>query len=283
MARKWNLVVFATLGLVLMTGAAQAQKPEVATPRVYRLHCGYLKFDDIAPFSDTGEFDNVPSEMSDTCILVGHAKGWLLWDTGLDKSKLNNPQRDDAWKLTLGLDATIEQQLRKIGLEPGDITHVTFSHTHFDHTGQTNDFKNAVLIWQAKEKAFATDKNAPPVIDQSSFSYHTQHAKELIVNGDHDVFGDGTVRLLTANGHTPGHQVLLVKLKSGNWIFSGDLFHQTESREKRLVPTFNYSRAETESSINRIEKLIERHKASLVIQHEKADIDKLPKFPEFLQ
>jgi N-acyl homoserine lactone hydrolase len=97
---------------------------------------------------------------------------------------------------------------------------------------------------------------------RSTFSEYPRVQKKLL-NGDYDVFGDGLVRILSTPGHTPGHQVLLVKLPSkGYVILTGDLYHLRQSRDERLVPVFNTSRAETLASIDRVERLAKNLKAT---------------------
>ena len=97
---------------------------------------------------------------------------------------------------------------------------------------------------------------------------------------DKDVFGDGTVMILRTPGHTPGHQSLLVRLKEkGPVILSGDLAHFHENYENNGVPSFNYDRAETLASLDRIKQIEKNLKATVIIQHDPRDIDKLPAFP----
>jgi len=97
------------------------------------------------------------------------------------------------------------------------------------------------------------------------------------------VFGDGSVRILKAPGHTPGHQVLEVKLKkTGVVVLSGDLYHTDANRKFRRVPAFNASRADTLASIDRIEKIVQNTHARFIIQHSLEDIAALPKFPGYL-
>ena len=104
-----------------------------------------------------------------------------------------------------------------------------------------------------------------------------------MIDGDHDVFGDGSVRILKAPGHTPGHQVLEIKLrKSGVVILSGDLYHTRDNRKYRRIPAINFERADTLASIDRIEKIVTNTKARLVVQHDMVDFRALPKFPAYL-
>jgi glyoxylase-like metal-dependent hydrolase (beta-lactamase superfamily II) len=97
---------------------------------------------------------------------------------------------------------------------------------------------------------------------------------------DKDVFGDGSVIVLRTPGHTPGHQALLVKLaQTGAIILSGDAVHFRENLESDGVPWFNYDRAQTVASIERIKKIAANLKGQVIIQHDARDIAKLPAFP----
>jgi glyoxylase-like metal-dependent hydrolase (beta-lactamase superfamily II) len=98
---------------------------------------------------------------------------------------------------------------------------------------------------------------------------------------DKDVFGDGSVIVLRTPGHTPGHQSLLVKLpQSGAFILSGDAAHFHENYDSDGVPAFNYDRAQTVASLERLKKLVATQKAKLIIQHDARDIGMLPAFPD---
>lgn len=103
--------------------------------------------------------------------------------------------------------------------------------------------------------------------------------KSEAVAGDKDVFGDGSVIMLALPGHTPGHSALLVKLKSGPVLFSGDQYHFTEQVKNRGVPAFNVDRADTLASHDRFDRIAANVRAKVIIQHEPADVAKLPAFP----
>jgi len=91
------------------------------------------------------------------------------------------------------------------------------------------------------------------------------------------------VRILKAPGHTPGHQVLILKLgKSGTVVLSGDLYHVRENRTHRRVPVFNTERADTLASMDRVERIVKNTKARFVVQHDPRDFQALPRFPAFL-
>jgi N-acyl homoserine lactone hydrolase len=250
--------------------------------RFYTLDCGRGEFKDMGMFSDTGEYDHKPGTIVVPCYVIRHPKGTLLWDTGLGDKLAEDKKGVDNKGVHLYVDVPLLQQLKTLGLAPADITYVAFSHFHFDHTGNANAFGSSTWIINNAELAWAQGSPPPFGVDADKISgYKT--AKTQMIDGDYDVFGDGSVRILKAPGHTPGHQVLALKLKnSGTVILAGDLYHTRDNRKFRRVPGFNYGRAETLASIDRIEKIVTRTKARLVVQHDPVDFKSLPKFPAYL-
>ena len=107
-------------------------------------------------------------------------------------------------------------------------------------------------------------------------------AERILIEGDHDVFGDGRVRIISAPGHTPGHQVLFIDLENtGPVVLSGDLYHFAISRQDRRVPAFNVDRDLTLTSMDRVEALVEETGAALWIEHELAFFEQLNTAPEY--
>jgi len=274
---------------LLMSAAATAPavEPAKADPanqvRLYALDCGYITFKDMGEFSDTGEWDGKPGDLSDPCFLIRHPKGWLLWDTGLgDAIAAKKEGADPEPGVHVTVPFTLVAQLKQLELKPADITYVAFSHFHFDHTGNANLFGASTWLLNKKELAAAEGPNPPGGVDPKAISAHKK-AKSKEIAGDYDVFGDGSVKILSAPGHTPGHQCLEVKLaKSGPVILSGDLYHQLLNRSEGLVPIFNTDRADTLSSIQRIERIVKNTHARFVVQHAPEDFAALPKFPAYL-
>jgi N-acyl homoserine lactone hydrolase len=254
-----------------------------ADVRLYALDCGHATFQDMAQFSDTGEYDGKPGEIADPCFLIRHSKGNLLWDTGLgDKFAANPGGIDLAPGVHLTVPITLLAQLKSLGLTPKDVNYVAFSHLHWDHTGNANEFPGSTWIVNSRELAAALVTPPPDGIDPATFSAY-KSAKTQLISGDYDVFGDGAVRILAAPGHTAGHQVLELKLhKSGTVVLSGDLYHLRSNREFMRVPGGNTSRAETLASMNRIEARIKNNQARCVVQHDPQDFQALPKFPAYL-
>jgi N-acyl homoserine lactone hydrolase len=273
------------VGLFLLAVFAMAAAParsEENVIRLYALDCGLIEFKDMGWFSDTGEYDGKPGRLVDPCFLIRHPKGTLLWDTGLGDKLAANANGVDNSGVHMRVPFTLVDQLGKLGLTPADVGYVAFSHFHFDHTGNANAFANSTWILNSNEINWASATPTPFGVDPGTFSAY-KSAKTKMIDGDFDVFGDGSVRILKAPGHTPGHQVLAIKLtKSGTVILSGDLYHLRDNRAHRRVPGINYERADTLASIDRIERIIKNTKARLVVQHDPADFKALPKFPAYL-
>ncbi|MBN8735318.1 MAG: N-acyl homoserine lactonase family protein [Xanthomonadales bacterium] len=272
-------LAMATLTFATLAHGAGAS-PDI---RLYALDCGHLHFQDMRMFDDSGALDGKHGDMSAPCFLIVHPKGILLWDTGLGDAIAADP---DGVELAPGIRATVPvtlvSQLAKLGLKPSDIDYLAFSHWHEDHTGNANLFGKAIWILQRKELAAATGHTPPPFEPLPPVSAW-RNARKRIIDGDADVFGDGTVRLLLMPGHTPGHQVLEIHLAhAGNVLLSGDLYHSRENRQLRRVPRVNTNRAATLASMDRFEAIAKRDRARVVIQHDPRDIALLPKFPDYL-
>ena len=275
--------VLLPLLIAVVVAAPACAADQVNEVRLYALDCGRAEFKDMGFFSDTGEYDGRPGALAVPCFLIRHAKGTLLWDTGLgDKLTDNKDGVELAGGIRLRVTVTLAEQLKTLSLAATDVTHVAFSHFHFDHTGNANLFGASIWIINKSELNWALTSPTPFRADPSTFSAYT-NVKTQMIEGDHDVFGDGSVKILKAPGHTPGHQVLEIKLrKAGTVILSGDLYHMRDNRKYRRIPAINFERADTLASIDRIEKIVTNTKARLVVQHDMGDFKSLPKFPAYL-
>lgn len=250
---------------------AAANAPPIA---LTRLDCGSIlikEFDSF--FSDRpGLYPKGPRQITDSCYLIRHGDQQMIWDTGFAAELKGKSQ--DLGKLVIHLDTTLAEQLARVGLKPADIDVVGISHMHADHTGQAAEFPQAKLVIGKQDFEKTAGKDDP-------FGPWRGSGKPVtLLTADHDIFGDGSVVALHLPGHTPDHLALLVRLASGPVLLSGDVYHSTIAREKRGVPPFNTSRAETLASMDRFEKLAKETGAKVIIQHEPADIAKLPAFPQ---
>lgn len=261
---------------------ATSSEPVIA---LYALDCGRAMVKDADIFADNGAFKGQARELVDPCYLIRHKDGDLLWDTGLPDALATNPVSDPASPFALSRKVTLLAQLQQLGLAPADIEFVSISHSHFDHVGNGNAFAGATFLIDPNERAYMFSEDARKAPEFAGYAALEQ-AKSVSLEGDsdYDVFGDGSVKIIKAPGHTPGHRVLLVQLaKAGPILLSGDMYHLHESRELRTVPRFNTDRAQTLASIEKVEKLASDTGARVISQHVPEDFAALPAFPTPLE
>jgi N-acyl homoserine lactone hydrolase len=154
-----------------------------------------------------------------------------------------------------------------------DIKFVAVSHTHADHIGNVELFPQSTLLVQKAEYDWAGPNNTP--------RFAPEHPVTKL-EGDHDVFGDGNVRIISTPGHTPGHQSLLVKLpKTGALVLSGDAVHFKGNWDNRGVPSINFDKDKTSASMERIAEVLANEKAQLWINHDRAQRDTLKIAPDY--
>lgn len=276
---------FAALAMTFsaLSGAANAAPAEV---KMYRLDCGQMTLGDKSMMSDAGLYKGESYEIVMSCYLIKHGDDWLLWDAGLPAKYLAGPLKEGSF--TTKLNTTIAAQIATLGLRPDDIRYVAVSHAHFDHAGQVNDFPKATLLIQRAELDAMADRAvaAKRYIDADLFSTHVsgQRLERVrVLDGDVDLFGDGTLKTIHTPGHTPGSMALLIHFQhAGNYVLSGDQWHFTENHERQQVPTWNYDHAQTIASGKKLDQAIARAHAKLVIQHEPADNRQLPVLPQAL-
>lgn len=267
--------------------AVAADTPAAPALKLYAMNCGDLAFDDVDLFADDGSMKGVARTFIDPCYLIRHPQGDLIWDTGVPEAIADLPDglRPEGFPVHVVVKKKLSAQLAELGLTPADIEYVSFSHLHFDHVGNGNLFAGSTWIVDADERAAMFDEAARKGQDFAAYSA-LENAKTISIEGDstHDVFGDGTAVIVQAPGHTPGHAVLLVKpANSDPLLLTGDLWHLEESREKRLVPSFNVDREQTLASMLRVEALARDTGARVVRQHVPADFAALPMFPTALE
>ncbi|HEY5760951.1 MAG TPA: N-acyl homoserine lactonase family protein [Steroidobacter sp.] len=271
-----TLTLLASLALSIAASTATSATAPAAL-KLWRLDCGVILESDLNLFSDTYAYVGKSKELTAGCYLIKHGETYMLWDTGLSTEALGKPLQGPG-ATGESLNKTLPDQLKTLGVEPKQIEIIGISHYHYDHTGQAALFPQArLLMGKADIAALRT-----PGSERAKPLAHWLDGKGKLeeITGDRDVFGDQSVVMLDLPGHTPGHHGLLVKLaKKGYVLLSGDVAHFQENYTANGVPIFNTDRAQSLASLDRFKGLAENLGATVVIQHEQADIKKLPAFP----
>ena len=264
MRRLLSLLAAAGAFAALAASAQPAAEVSLA-----RLDCG-TGMNDQRRFSDTFAYSNPQIPFTFSCYVIRHGDDVMVWDTGYAPG--SNPS---APKVSL------VDQLAQLKIKPEQVKFVGISHFHGDHTGQLASLPGATLLIGEREWSALTAPKPMQGANVAGFTpWISGGAKVEPQAADKDVFGDGTVVVLRTPGHTPGHQSLLVRLREkGPVILIGDLAHFHENYQTNGVPGFNYDRAETLASLERIKGIEKNLKATVIIQHDPRDIDKLPAFP----
>jgi glyoxylase-like metal-dependent hydrolase (beta-lactamase superfamily II) len=269
--------IAAAFSIAALSALASQSAHAAGLERLYILNCGEGTAGDISRWSPgVNEGQSMP--FVDNCYLLKHSQGWMLWDTGLadtiaampDGQKPADPKATHWFR-----PKTLASQLEALGVKPSDIKFVAVSHTHPDHIGNVEMFPQAMLYVQKAEYDWPGANNAP--------RFKPEHPVTKL-EGDKDIFGDGSVTILSTPGHTPGHQSLLVKLpKTGALVLSGDAVHFKSNWENRGVPVGNTGQEQTKTSMEKIAGIMAKEKATLWINHDKAQRDSLKMVPEFYE
>ena len=276
------LFLTAAAGVLAASAPAPAGQSEAESSlRLYVFNCGHIRVDTPDRFSIEDHETDV-RELIVPCYIVEHPNGRMLWDGGLPSSIADA----DGWDGNTRLDRTLADQLAELdlGFDLRSLDYVAFSHMHYDHVGVANEIEGATWLVQGPEyeAMFGNAVNVPAA--QPELYENLRDAERVVLDGDHDVFGDGRVRILSAPGHTPGHQVLFLDLAdTGPLVLSGDLYHFRLSRADRRVPTFNFNREETLASMERVEAFVEDVGATFWIEHDLALFQRLDLAPAYYE
>ena len=253
-------ITIITVSYLLAGCAHRLDAPEV---RLYALDCGHMVTRGI--------------EAANPCFLVRHPKGDLMWDVGLPGSMAGRGTikiRD----VEVSIQRSLVEMLQELKLAPGDIEYLALSHAHIDHIGNAALFTNSTWIVDEDELTWAF---RPAARATSAFAAYAslEKARTQLIQGedDHDVFGDGSVVIVQAAGHTPGHCVLLLRLSSGAILLAGDIWNTADDKAERARSN------QEERSMEKIERIASANRAKLIRQHVLEDFQRLPKFPIFLR
>ena len=270
---------------LLLAACATPTQQTSGVERMYVINCGENHTNDVSRWTP-GVNVGKPHVFSNHCYLIKHAQGLMLWDSGnpdrlaaLPKG-LTNP----AGTITAFMKKPLAESLKEIGVAPADIKHFAMSHGHGDHSGNANLFTSSTLYIQRAEYAavFGSEPQKFGFIPANFEKIRANPA--MIINGDYDVFGDGSVVIKPAPGHTPGHQVLLVRLpKTGPVLLSGDMVHLQYSWNYRVVPSFNFDVQQSMQTIDSMKAFAAQSRAQLWVNHDLEQHAKIPKAPQSVQ
>ena len=243
---------FFVLAILTIASSSFGQQRKALPPKSVRLYvfdCGSLDIPDTTNYQLKKE-ELATAKMSVPCFLVAHPKGTLMWDVGAVPDSSFKPGGGHAPLRYATSTRRLTDQLAGIGYAPADITYLSFSHFHWDHIGNANLFAPTVswLVRKPERDIMFTDPPSPRT-EPANYSALKNSKTVIVTKNDHDVFGDGTVVLKSAPGHSPDHQVLFVKLaKAGPILLSGDLYHYPEERKLNRVPTTEFNAEQTVAS-----------------------------------
>jgi N-acyl homoserine lactone hydrolase len=282
-----SMLVLAACGRSDKTASAPVAPPvaaEPAGPKLYILDCGTITAMDPGLYSlKKEEIKRGETSFVSPCYLIVHPKGTLAWDLGqVPDAKIKEDGTEAVEQGVLKATRRLDHQLEALGYPIKDITFVAMSHYHSDHTANANAFAGSTWIVQQADYDMMIKEGDIPIRTPETYQALKSAKRITLNNEDHDVFGDGTVVIKTAPGHTPGHQMLFLRLKKfGPLLLAGDLYHLPEEKSLDRVPTFDFDAAMTRATRKKVDAFLAETGAQMWIQHDPATNAPLRKAPEF--
>ncbi len=222
------------------------------------------------------------------CFLIHHPRGHVLVDTGVHRQAITDPvgrlgeRRAGLFRLRGTASDEVVSQLALLGLQPDNIRYVVNSHFHFDHCGGNEFFPHSTFLVQRREMEAARQVMAGATLRYSPSPSDFDHPLDYeLVDGEHDVFGDGTVVLLPTYGHTPGHQSVRVRAGKGtDLVLTADACYTRENMDRDVLPNVLWDPEETSRSLATLRNLRDRQGAMVLYGHDAAQWDTLHRAPE---
>jgi N-acyl homoserine lactone hydrolase len=280
---KRSIVLAALAALGSVVAHAQNGPAAPATPRIYIFDNGAIRGLDPKLFNFARE-ELKEVDFVNVSYLIAHPRGTLMFDAGA----VADSHFKDGQPVTEGIMSATKPllpQLAAAGYKPADVTYFALSHYHADHTANANEFAGATWIVQKAERDFMFGpKPQGTIVQEASYAKLEDAKTRILDNADFDVFGDGAVVVMAAPGHTPGHQVVAVKLaKRGTVVLAGDLYHYPEERTTGRIPTFEFNAEQSRAARARVEKFLKDNDAQLWIEHDIATHASLPRAPQYVE
>jgi N-acyl homoserine lactone hydrolase len=194
----------------------------------------------------------------------------LLFDTGIEDAIAEEPDgRRVADPIVFRVPRRLRDQLGELGVTPGDIDFLALSHLHIDHVGNLDVANEATVLLQAAEAeaGFGPDAERLTLIPETYAAL--DRGKVRTVDGDHDVFGDGSVTLIALPGHTPGHQGLLVRLpETGPVLLATDITYSADDYAAGVIRESNVDLDQTRASIEKAQRIEREEGATVWLHHD---------------
>jgi glyoxylase-like metal-dependent hydrolase (beta-lactamase superfamily II) len=281
-SKRFLAAALAAIGLASSGAHAQRAQPAPPSPRIYIFDNGAISGLDPALFNFKRE-ELKEVDFVNTSYLVVHPRGTLMFDSGAVADSHFKADGSPVVEGIMSATKPLLPQLAAAGYAPEVITYFALSHFHSDHTANANAFANATWIVQKAERDFMFAESPQGIIQPATYSALRNAKTKILDNEDFDVFGDGSVVVMATPGHTPGHQVVAVKLANrGTVVLGGDLYHYPEERTTGRVPTFEFDAEQSKASRARVERFLADAKATLWIEHDKPTHADLPKAPAYV-
>ena len=224
--------------------------------RVFALTCGHL----------TGELGHLMEggegriRLPIPAYLIEHPKGTALFDTGMHPDCQHDPaarlgaRLTDLFEFDYQPGEEISARLMALGRDPARIDLIINSHFHFDHVGGNAQIPNATLLVQRREWDAGMDPDSAARRGFNPRDFDLGH-KLRLVDGEHDVFGDGAVVCLPTHGHTPGHQSLKLRLDGGDVVLAADSCYFCRTLRERRLPRFAHDKEAMLVALDRLAAL----------------------------
>jgi N-acyl homoserine lactone hydrolase len=252
--------------------------------RLYVLDAGIAVAPDRSVYTP-GQWQGEPVTLSCNAYLMRRRDQWILWDTGIDEALASEPGgRIIAHNIRGIVTSPISAQLAAIGLAPADVGTVILSHGHFDHVGNAALFAHATWFIQRREHEAMFGPDYQTHGYEPALYAALEQARVTLMDGDLDLFGDGSIRVISTPGHTPGHCSLLLRLaQAGPIVLSADVAHDDYNMAHRCVPTMNASRDDTLRSMDRIAAIVREEGAQFWINHDTAQSATIAHAPAYFE
>jgi glyoxylase-like metal-dependent hydrolase (beta-lactamase superfamily II) len=247
--------------------------------KLYAMTCGRLT----GSFADMMEGGEGEVVLPIPAYLIEHEKGSLLFDSGMHPDCRHDPagrlgeRIAGYFKFDFPPGEEVSARLEALDRDPARIDLLVNSHLHFDHVGGNALVPNATVLIQKPEWDAGMDPEMAAARGFNRRDYDLGHKVKLI-EGEHDVFGDGSVVLFPTYGHTPGHQSMRLKLRSGEVVLAADACYFCRTLAERRLPVRVFDRAAMHRSLETLAQL-QAGGARIFFGHDNAFWQTVPQAP----